>query len=98
MSQIIIDPSAANADIAKINQAIEKLTNAQRAVQNLNTRASEMNSQTGSAIVEKCSELNSQLQALEKDLNTTITLINKAVQEYYEKDADLAAEFGKGGV
>lgn len=98
MSQIIIDPDAASADIAKIRSAIEKLNESQSSIKQLSTSASDMTGQTGPAIVEKCTQLSSQIDALKTNLNYTIGLIKSAVKEYQEKDADLAAKYQNGGV
>lgn len=98
MSQIIIDPDAANADIKKINDAINKLNASQNSIKQLSTNASDMTGQTGPAIVEKCTQLSSQIDALKTNLNTTIGLIKSAVKEYQEKDADLAKHYQNGGV
>ena len=57
-----------------------------------------MTGQTGPAIVEKCTQLSSQIDALKTNLNTTIGLIKSAVKEYQEKDADLAKHYQNGGV
>ena len=51
MSQIIIDPDAASADIKKINEAINKLNESQNSIKMLSTSASDMTGQTGPAIV-----------------------------------------------
>ena len=98
MSQIIIDPDAASADIAKIRSAIEKLNESQSSIKQLSTNASDMTGQTGPAIVEKCTQLSSQIDALKTNLNYTIGLIKSAVTEYQEKDADLAKQYQNGGV
>lgn len=98
MSQIIIDPDAASADIKKINDAINKLNASQNSIKQLSTNASDMTGQTGPAIVEKCTRLSSQIDALKTNLNTTIGLIKSAVKEYQEKDADLAKHYQNGGV
>lgn len=98
MSQIIIDPDAANADIAKIRSAIEKLNESQSSIKQLSTNASDMTGQTGPAIVEKCTQLSSQIDALKTNLNYTIGLIKSAVKEYQEKDAELAKQYQNGGV
>ena len=98
MSQIIIDPDAANADIKKINDAINKLNASQNSIKQLSTNESDMTGQTGPAIVEKCTQLSSQIDALKTNLNTTIGLIKSAVKEYQEKDADLAKHYQNGGV
>lgn len=98
MSQIIIDPDAASADIAKIRSAIEKLNESQSSIKQLSTNASDMTGQTGPAIVEKCTQLSSQIDALKTNLNYTIGLIKSAVKEYQEKDADLAKQYQNGGV
>ena len=93
MSQIIIDPDAASADIAKIRSAIEKLNESQSSIKQLSTNASDMTGQTGPAIVEKCTQLSSQIDALKTNLNYTIGLIKSAVKEYQEKDAELAKQY-----
>lgn len=98
MSQIIIDPDAASADIKKINEAINKLNESQNSIKMLSTNASDMTGQTGPAIVEKCTQLSSQIDALKTNLNTTIGLINSAIREYQEKDADLAKQYQNGGI
>ena len=98
MSQIIIDPDAASADIKKINDAIDKLNESQNSIKMLSTSASDMTGQTGPAIVEKCMQLSSQIDALKTNLNYTIRLIKSAVKEYQEKDADLAKQYQNGGV
>ncbi len=98
MSQIIIDPDAANADIKKINDAINKLNESQNSIKQLSTNASDMTGQTGPAIVEKCTQLSSQIDALKTNLNYTIGLIKSAVREYQEKDADLPKQYQNGGV
>lgn len=98
MSQIIIDPDAASADIKKINDAINKLNASQNSIKQLSTNASDMTGQTGPAIVEKCTQLSSQIDALKTNLNYTIGLIKSAVREYQEKDADLAKHYQNGGV
>ena len=98
MSQIIIDPDAASADIAKIRSAIEKLNESQSSIKQLSTNASDMTGQTGPAIVEKCTQLSSQIDALKTNLNYTIGLIKSAVKEYQEKDADLGKQYQNGGV
>lgn len=98
MSQIIIDQDAASADIAKIRSAIEKLNESQSSIKQLSTNASDMTGQTGPAIVEKCTQLSSQIDALKTNLNYTIGLIKSAVKEYQEKDADLAKQYQNGGV
>lgn len=98
MSQIIIDPDAASADIAKIRSAIEKLNESQSSIKQLSTNASDMTGQTGPAIVEKCTQLSSQIDALKTNLNYTIGLIKSAVKEYQEKDAELAKQYQNGGV
>ena len=98
MSQIIIDPDAASADIAKIRSAIEKLNESQSSIKQLSTNASDMTGQTGPAIVEKCTQLSSRIDALKTNLNYTIGLIKSAVKEYQEKDAELAKQYQNGGV
>ena len=98
MSQIIIDPDAASADIKKINEAINKLNESQNSIKMLSTSASDMTGQTGPAIVKKCTQLSSQIDALKTNLNTTIGLINSAIREYQEKDLEAAKAIQNGGV
>ena len=99
MSQIIIDPDAANADIAKIRSAVvDTMRRTKSSIKQLSTNASDMTGQTGPAIVEKCTQLSSQIDALKTNLNYTIGLIKSAVREYQEKDADLAKQYQNGGV
>lgn len=98
MAQIIIDPSAANADIAKIRSAISRLEASQNSIKKLSASASDMTGQTGSAIMDKCTQLDSQIKALKTNLNYTIRLINAAIKEYEEKDNELARAYQNGGV
>lgn len=95
---IYIDESAANADISKIRAAITKLGDSQNSIKRLQSGAADMQGMTGSAITEKCAELDAKITALTEDLNYTITLIQRAVQEYKQKDAALVSAIQKGGV
>lgn len=98
MNTIIIDPDAARADITKIKHAISKLEEAQNNIRKLQNSASDMTGQTGTAITEKCNQLNTQLKDLQSNLTYTIRLIQSAVREYQEKDQQLANAFRRGGV
>lgn len=95
---IRIDPDAAGADIAKLKAALTKLEEARNSIKKLQISAGEMRGQTGTAITEKCRELDAQLRTLETNLNYTIRLIRSAVLEYQEKDRQLADAIQRGGV
>ena len=56
-----------------------------------------MTGQTGEAIKEKCTTLDSQIKSLTGNLNYTIRLIKGAIQEYQQKDAEMASAIKSGG-
>lgn len=97
-STILIDPDAARADISKLRSALGKLEESQGSIKKLSASAGDMTGQTGTAITEKCSDLNAQIGQLKENLNYTIRLIQSAVKEYQEKDQQLAGAFRSGGV
>ena len=94
---IYINEDAANADIAKIRAAITRLEEAQSSIKKLSNSADNMTSQTGEAIKEKCTTLDSQIRSLTGNLNYTIRLIKGAIQEYQQKDAEMASAIKSGG-
>lgn len=96
-SNIYINEDAANADIAKIRAAITRLGEAQSSIKKLNSNAESMTGQTGEAIKEKCTALNAQITSLTGNLTYTIQLIQRAVQEYQQKDAEMANAIKSGG-
>ena len=61
---IYINEDAANADIAKIRAAITRLEEAQSSIKKLSNSADNMTGQTGEAIKEKCTTLDSQIKSL----------------------------------
>ena len=65
---IYINEDAANADIAKIRAAITRLEEAQSGVKKLSNSADNMTGQTGEAIEEKCTTLDSQIQVPDRKL------------------------------
>ena len=94
---IYINEDAANADIAKIRAAITRLEEAQSSIKKLSNSADKMTGQTGEAIKEKCTTLDSQIRSLTGNLNYTIRLIKGAIQEYQQKDAEMASAIKSGG-
>lgn len=94
---IYINEDAANADIAKIRAAIARLEEAQSSIKKLSNSADNMTGQTGEAIKEKCATLDSQIKSLTGNLNYTIRLIKGAIQEYQQKDAEMASAIKSGG-
>ena len=93
---IYINEDAANADIAKIRAAITRLEEAQSSIKKLSNSADNMTCQTGEAIKEKCTTLDSQIRSLTGNLNYTIRLIKGAIQEYQQKDAEMASAIKSG--
>ena len=93
---IYINEDAANADIAKIRAAITRLEEAQSSIKKLSNSADNMTGQTGEAIKEKCTTLDSQIKSLTGNLNYTIRLIKGAIQEYQQKDAEMASAIKSG--
>ena len=94
---IYINEDAANADIAKIRAAITRLEEAQSSIKKLSNSADNMTGQTGEAIKEKCTTLDSQIKSLTGNLNYTIRLIKGAIREYQQKDAEMASAIKSGG-
>ena len=94
---IYINEDAANADIAKIRAAITRLEEAQSSIKKLSNSADNMTGQTGEAIKENGTTLDSQIKSLTGNLNYTIRLIKGAVQEYQQKDAEMASAIKSGG-
>ena len=95
--QVTIDESAANQDIQKMRNAIAKLEDSKRSITKLSHAASSMRGQTGSAIVEKCGQLDKQVEELTSQLNRSIRYIQQTVKKYKEEDHQLAQKIRSGG-
>ena len=88
----IIDESAARSDITKMTQAISHLNQARRSVNQLLVEAQNMQGQTGMAIAEKAQELQTRIDRLTRQLQTSIELLNRTVAHYQQLDAEHAAK------
>ena len=83
---ITIDEVAANADIHKMIQAVEKLSNASASLQSLINAASSMKGNTANAIVDQALQQKKQVDALIKNLESNISVIKSALNKYKEID------------
>ncbi len=82
----VIDEAVARSDISKMNQAIQRLKNARHAIAQLIACAESMSGQTGSAIVEKSTELQQRTDRLIRSLQTSIALLEKTIIHYQNVD------------
>ena len=87
--QIDIVDSAAQLDIQNIRAAINDLNESVQTITKLKANAELMHGRTGDAIVTKCSEMLARLDGMILQLKDTITVINKTVNWYHEKDEEL---------
>ena len=89
---ITIDEQAANADIRRIETAINRLNESKKALSALISQATEGQGQTTAAITEKAAELNGKIVDLVTRLNDTQDFIRRTVQHYQQVDAQLKNE------
>ena len=87
-----IDYAAAESDINKINQAISFLNDSLGSLRVLNTTASAIQGETGSAIVEKSNQLTQEINEMIEFLNNSSSLIRTTINRYQEEDRRLALE------
>ena len=86
MDTYVIDQAAAQADIAKMNQAINHLNQARRTVNQLLAEAESMQGQTAQAIREKAQEMQTRIDRLTRQLQNSVNLISRTVRHYQELD------------
>jgi len=89
-SRVYINDEAAQADIRRLKEAITKLEDSLNATKRVEQAAGDMKGKTGAAIVEQAARLEGQIQSLKENLGNTIKSIQRAVNEYHEKDSELA--------
>lgn len=94
---ITIDENAADYDIRRINEALFHLQNSRAALNNLIKQAVDYQGNTGTAIIEKATELRSQVDDMINRLNETATFIRRTVDHYQwldhqVKEAIIASE------
>ncbi len=87
-----IDYAAAESDINKINQAISFLNDSLGSLRVLNTTASAIQGETGSAIVEKSNQLTQEINIMIGFLNSSSSLIRETIDRYQRDDLTLARE------
>lgn len=92
MDTYVIDQAAAQADIAKMNQAINHLNQARRTVNQLLAEAESMQGQTAQAIREKAQEMQTRIDRLTRQLQNSVNLISRTVRHYQELDEAHAAK------
>lgn len=84
--RITIDEVAAQNDVRKISQARDILYGSKRTLDNIISQASGEQGQTASAIVEKATELNKQINSMIERLDETSSFISNTVAHYQEVD------------
>lgn len=89
-TRVYINDEAAAADIRRLNEAITKLDDSLNATKRVQQTTSDMKGKTGTAIVEQANRLEAQIKSLKENLSRTIKSIQNAVNEYHEKDSELA--------
>lgn len=87
---ITIDQVAANSDIQKMNQVVEKLSYASKSLQKIIMTTTAMKGQTADAIVEQALKQKKAIDTLISDINADIAVIRKAVNKYQELDRKVA--------
>ena len=92
-----IDYSAAESDITKIKQAIEKLQESKKSISSLNSSASSMTGKTAAAIVEQCTALDKSISELIDQLDASASAIHKTVIKYRTEDMAKALKIRNGG-
>lgn len=81
----IHDP-AAEADIKRIRRAIEKLNDSLQSIRSLRSTAAGMQGLTATAIVNKCSILETKISGLIQTLDWTCREIHRVTEGYHEID------------
>jgi hypothetical protein len=90
-NKILIDDDVANQDKRNINSAISHLENSLNSIRSLKNEASQMNSKTTAAIVQKCEQLEREITGMISNLLSTINVITRTVNWYHETDKQLKA-------
>lgn len=98
---ITIDEAAARRDVQRIHGAMQALNEALNTVNTLTRQAQQMRGQTGTAIVEKSTEMATLIRAMSARMVETSGFINDTVAKYQAKDEHLGnviAHSGFGGL
>lgn len=98
---ITIDEAAAKRDVQRIQGARQELNEALNTVNMLMQQAQQMRGQTGTAIVEKSTEIAMLTRRMSARLVETSGFINDTVAKYQSKDEQLGniiAHSGFGGL
>lgn len=93
----VIDEGVAQSDMAKMNQAIQLLKQARQTITQLMNSAESMQGQTGNAIVEKAQELQTRIDLLIRQLQTSVSLLNRTVVHYQQIDNAHAVRIRRHG-
>lgn len=91
----VIDENAALADIAKMKRALELLQQARQSIVRLQNSAEAMQGHTGNAIMEKVQELQTRIDMLNRQLQSSIQTVQVTVQEFQRLDSGFAGRFRK---
>ena len=98
---ITIDEAVARRDVQRIQGAMQALNEALNTVNTLTRQAQQMRGQTGTAIVEKSTEMATLIRAMSARMVETSGFINDTVAKYQAKDEHLGnviAHSGFGGL
>ncbi len=97
--RITIDEAAANADIRRMQTAINILEGSKKALSVVIAEAESMKGETTKAVESKAREMNEEIQSLINGLKETQGYISKVVKKYKALDAKYAAILAqkKGG-
>lgn len=89
---ITIDEAAANSDIRKLRQSLEKLKEASNAITQFTTQAENGEGSTTDAMIEKANAIMNKIKWVMNLIEEVIDLIQKAVAKYQELDQKIAAK------
>ena len=87
--KITIDEVAAQRDIANIRASIEHLDVVDRLLTQMIQSASEFSGDTGKAIIDSCSSLQSQIRMMRDYSDRTAISIDSIIKKYEQIDRDL---------
>ena len=89
--KITIDEDAANRDIARINQIIPRLLDAKTVLETMKAQSENTKGDTGSALMEKTTEMIGKINQQISNLEETRLLIQKTVKHYKLLDQKVKA-------
>lgn len=94
-NKILIDDAVASRDKTNITTAISHLDNSLNSIKSLKNEASQMQSRTTAAIVQKCEQLEREITDMISKLQSTINVITRTVRWYHDTDIKLKSAVQK---